>query len=147
MDGQTLEFKMLGPLNQATEMVHVAVDTTIGAKPQQVQSATAGVHSLNKRSQGRRLDQLVVGDGITDPHKLLTDDPTGADRQVSDLGVAHLLIRQTNVSAAGFDQGVGIGMPERIHHRRLSLKDGVVLSRITVAPAVEDGENDGRCRS
>ena len=54
------------------------------------------------------------------------------------LGIAHLALGQPHMGATGLDQGVGIGMPEGIHHRRICGANGVVLSLWLVSPAIED---------
>ena len=58
------------------------------------------------------------------------------------LGVAHLLIRQPHMGTTGLNQGMGIGMPQRFHHRRVALADGVVFAVVAVSPAIQNGEND-----
>ena len=54
------------------------------------------------------------------------------------LGIAHLVVGQANGSAAGLNQGVGIRMPEGIHHRSGGIADGVMVDFVAIAPAIED---------
>ena len=46
------------------------------------------------------------------------------------------------MGTAGLDQRVGIGMPKRLHHRRVALADGVVFAVVAVSPTIQNGEND-----
>ena len=123
-------------------MVDVAVNAAIGAKPQQMQGPAAVGHALLQRCQLRCVLQLIVAHGVADPHQFLTDDPPGADGEMAHLGVAHLLIGQPHMGAAGLDQRVGIGMPKRLHHWRVALADGVVFAVVAVSPTIQNGEND-----
>ena len=56
------------------------------------------------------------------------------------LRIAHLMIWQPDCGAAGLNQGVGIGVPEGIHHRGASSTNGVVIGFVAVAPAIQNGE-------
>ena len=59
------------------------------------------------------------------------------------LRVAHLAIGQANGPTTGFNQGVGIGMPQGIHHRGGRGTDGVVGFVMAIAPTIKNGENSG----
>jgi len=66
---------------------------------------------------------------------------------VTDFRVTHLIVREADIGAAGFDQGVGIGMPKGIHHRGLGRPDGVMAVVVAVAPSIQDAEHNRRNRS
>ena len=74
----------------------------------------------------------------------MADDSAGTNGEVTDFGVAHLIVGQADIGSAGFDQGVGVGMPEGIHHRGLGSPDGVMNVVVPVAPSVQDAEHN-RC--
>jgi hypothetical protein len=61
---------------------------------------------------------------------------------VPHLGVPHLVIGEADIGSAGFNQGMGIGVPQGIHDRRIGRTDGVVGVVVAIAPAIEDAEND-----
>ena len=54
------------------------------------------------------LEEVAVLNGFGDAGQLLIDDAAGADVGVTDLGVAHLAIRQTDIQTGGTQLGVWI---------------------------------------
>ena len=80
---------------------------------------------------------------LADAHQLLADDAAGADGQMTDLGITHLPVREPDGTAAGFDQSMGVGMPEGIHHGGVSSPDGVVTVLTGVTPAIQNGQHNG----
>ena len=56
------------------------------------------------------------------------------------LRIAHLMIWQADSGAAGLNQGVGVGVPEGIHHRGAGSTYGVVIGFVAVTPAIQNGE-------
>ena len=58
--------------------------------------------------------------------------------------ISHLIVGKSDSGAAGLNQGMGVSMPEGIHHRRAGHADRVVIRFGPVSPAVKDGEDD-RC--
>ena len=94
--------------------------------------------------QGTVTGDAAVAHGLADAHQLLADNPAGANREVAHLGIAHLLVGQAHIGATGLDQGVGIGMPQGIHHRGFGVADGVVLLGRAIAPAIQDGQHHWR---
>ena len=144
MDGQLADPCCCGPANQSAEMVNVAVDAAIGAKAQQVQGAVAVHNPFSQLLQCRGGLELVIANGVADPHQFLADDPTRTDGEVTHLGIAHLLIRQAHMGAAGLNQRVWVGMPKRFHHRGLALVNRVMGCIVPMAPAIEDRQDNRR---
>lgn len=122
-------------------MADVAVDAAIGAEPEQMEGAALTQQPISQLVQGRVGRQAAIAYGLADPHQLLTDDPAGANREMAHLRIAHLAVRQTHLSAAGLNQGVGIGLPEGIHHRCAGRMDRVVTCVFPKAPAIKDGQH------
>ena len=127
MDRQLADAHSCGPADQSAEMVNMAVNAAIGAESQQVQGAIAVHQTFCEVLKNLGGLELVLADGVADPHQLLANDPTCTDGEVPHLGVAHLLIRQPHMGPTGLDQRVRVGVPESFHHRRVALADGVVL--------------------
>ena len=98
-------------------------------------------------NQGWCLLELIAPDRITNANQFLTDNPTCSDREVSNLGIAHLLIRQTHIGATGLNQRVGVRMPKGIHYWGFSVTNRVVGLFAAVSPPIKNGEHDGwrRC--
>ena len=146
MDGEIGNAAVSSPLDQSTEMVHVAMNTPIGAEAEQMQRAPSLLGPFCQLLQRWGVSELIAAHRVANSHQLLADDAARTDGQVAHFRVAHLLIGQSHVGAAGLNQGVRIGMPEGIHHRRAALLDGVVLACLPVAPAIKNRENDrGNC--
>ena len=68
---------------------------------------------------------------------LVIDHAAGADVHMSDFGIAHLLRRQADPFFGSVDQGMGVGFPQEIPVRLARLADGVVVTFLAVAEAVE----------
>ena len=107
--------------------------------------------------QGVAVGEQLVGQGVerwiggnaavlhslANPHQFLANNPARTNGEVAHLGVAHLAIGQANGPTTGFNQGVGIGMPKGIHYRGCRGTDGVMGFVVAIAPAIENGQNNG----
>src|SRR4030065_433728 len=71
-----------------------------------------------------------------DARVFLVDHPAGAEIQVPDLGVAHLVRGQANRRLGGVNQGMRVVLPEKIPSGFSGLSDGVVFGIFPVTPAV-----------
>ena len=89
----------------------------------------------------RVLHDRVVAAGAVDLHEVLINDAAGADIRVSDLGVAHLSLRQADVKAACLKLGIGILAEQLIQIRLFGGGDGVARSCRSDAVAVKDYKN------
>ena len=88
-------------------------------------------------------EETAVGDGGVDAGHVHADDAACAEIEVAHFGVAHLTVRQANVVVAGTEESVGVGREEPVVRGLAGERDGVAVSLGAVAPAVEDGEDDG----
>src|SRR5437667_1409330 len=103
--------------------------------------AAAGAGVLHGIKQHRMFEEFAILDHQFDPRRIHVDDAAGADIQVSDFAVAHLIVRQPHVLAAGVNQRIGIFAEEPVVNRLASKGDGVSFGFGAVAPAVEDDED------
>ena len=131
-----------GPVQQAGEVIDVAVDAAVGAEADQVQGAAIGQQCVGQAVDRIISGQAAVAYGLADANKLLADDSARTNREVANLGVAHLVVRQPYRRPARLDQGVWIGMPEGIHHRSVGRTNGIVFAVMAVAPAIQNGQHD-----
>jgi len=92
--------------------------------------------------QRRVLEERAVADGGIHALEILEENPARADRQVADLGVAHLPGRQPDRLAGGREGRVRVLAPEPVEDGRASQLDGVARPGRRAAPAVEDDEDD-----
>ena len=122
---------------QRPQVVDVRVDAAVGDEPEQVDAVAA----LERRAEERRvLEERAVLDRLVHAHQVLVEDPAGADRQVADLGVAHLAGRQADRLAGGVERRVRVLGPEPVEDGRVGELDGVARAGRRAAPAVEDDE-------
>ena len=70
----------------------MAVHPTVGTEPDQMEAAFPLQQLVCQRVEGWVGVDAAVSDGLADAHQLLADDPTRADGEVADLGVAHLVV-------------------------------------------------------
>ena len=69
-------------------------------------------------------------------------DAPGSHVEMPDLAVAHLIVWQPHIFAAGVNQRVGIFPQQPVVSWFASERNGVCLGFGAVPPAVEDGENE-----
>ena len=127
-------------LEQRAQVVDVRVDAAVRDEAEQVDVAAARARALERPDERRVLEERAVADRLVHAHQVLEEDPPGADRQVPDLGVAHLPRRQPDRLAGGLQRRVRVLAPEPVEHRRRRQLDGVARPGRRAAPAVEDDE-------
>ena len=86
------------------------------------------------------LEERAVADRDVHALEILEEDPARADREMADLGVAHLALGQPDRLARGLQRRVRIFAPEPVEDGRLRELDRVAGSGRRAAPAVEDDE-------
>src|SRR6266568_7353819 len=103
--------------------------------------AAAGARVLHGAEQYGMLKEFAILDHQLDAGRIHVDDASGADVQVSDFAVTHLIVRQADILAAGMNQRIGILAQQAVVNRLAGKSDGIGFSFGTVAPAVEDDED------
>ena len=86
---------------------------------------------------------MLVAPRLGNAHQFLADDPPGSDGEVTDFRIAHLIVGQPDMGAAGLNQAMGIGVPEGVHDGRLGTANGVVDVGFAVTPSIKDGQHHG----
>src|SRR5690606_30948480 len=108
-----------------------------------VQDAVVGDRLLAGGDQLGVVEEAAAFDRGVDAGQFLVHHPACADVHVADLGVAHLPVRQADVSTLGVDQGGRAGFPQPAPVGHVGLGDGVVARILAVAPAVQDQQDHG----
>ena len=116
------------------------VDAAVGDEPEQVDVRAAVLRPLERPHEGGVLEERALLDRAVHALEILVEDAARANRQVADLGVAHLPLRKTNRSAGSVERRVGVAGPERVEDRRVGELDRVPGTRRRAAPPVEDDE-------
>ena len=88
--------------------VHAAVRN----EPEQVHVAAAVARAPKRRDERHVLEEAAVRDRAVDPLEVLVEHAAGADRQMADLGVAHLPRRQTDRLARRSEPRVRVLAPQ-----------------------------------
>ena len=97
--------------------------------------------ALDQADQSGRLLDLAVGDRLADARQVLHHDAAGADVEMSDLGIAHLPLRQADIRARRAQEGVRAGVPQAVEGGGARLADGVVGRVLPPAPAVQNHQH------
>jgi hypothetical protein len=98
--------------------------------------------ALEGADEGGILEEGPVLDRLVHAHQVLEEHAAGADRQVPDLGVAHLARGKADRLAGGLQGRVRVLGPELVEDGRLGQLDGVARARRSQAPTIEDDERD-----
>src|SRR5436190_6368657 len=96
---------------------------------------------LERALEGGAVEEGSILDRLVHAHQILVEPAAGADRQVPDLGIAHLPRRQPDGLARGHERRVRVLAPEPVEDRRLGQLDGVARPLRGAPPAVEDDED------
>ncbi len=120
----------------------LGVDATIGDQTEEMQRAIllrSKCNRLNERGIGK---EAAVSDGAVDAHDIHADDASGAQVQMSNLGIPHLAVGQANKVIARVDQSAWKFFDKMIVRWLASQRDGVAVRIRAIAPSVENGENN-----
>ena len=135
----TLDRKLDGCMNVAL----VAVHTTLRQQADDMDGRIVLDRLVDRIGQGTVRKKRAGTDRTADACELLVDDTPGAKIQVTNLGIAHLVCRQSHRRARGGNRRVGVLAPQPVKNRRSRLRDGIVGRLLAVAPAVENQQCDG----
>ena len=105
-------------LEQRLQVVEMRVDAALRDEAEQVDVAAALPGALERGQERWVLVEGAVADGGVHALQILEEDPAGADRQVTDLGVAHLSGRQADRLAGGRERRVRVLAPEPVEDGR-----------------------------
>ena len=113
---------------------------TVRDEPEEVDVAAPLAGAVERPPEGGVVGEAPVGDRLVDADEVLVENAARADRQVADLGVAHLPGREAYCLAGSLERGVWVLGPEAVEDGRVRQLDRVPRARRRAAPAVEDDE-------
>ena len=136
----------LRELEHGKEMIVVTVHAARGDQPHDVQRAAVLLDPAHDGEQRLILEEVAVLDITRNACELLIDDTPCADIRMSDLGVAHLPVRQTDVLTRCLDFRMLELLHQAVEYRRLCHGDGIVLQivRIAISESIHDDERNRR---
>ena len=142
--GAVLHPVALRQLEQRLQVRDVRVHAAVRDEPEQMHVRVARVGALEDAGERRVLEERAVLDRLVDPLEVLEEHAARADRQMADLGVAHLAGREPDRLAGRGQLRVRVLAPEPVEDGRLRELDRVPGPGRRDAPAVEDDERDER---
>ncbi len=110
----------------------------VGQQPGQVQPAAGSLGFGDALQQHRVAEEIAVQDRLGDAGQILVDHPAGTDVEMTDLGVAHLALRQPHRHARSSDLHMGILFQQSGQIGGDRLGNGVVLGAGVDAPAIQN---------
>ena len=104
-------------LEQGAQVIDVRVHTAARDETEQMDGTAALACAAERSDQCRVREQRAVADRRVSPGQVLQEDAARADREMPDLGVAHLALWQPDRSARRGDLRVRIALPEPVEDR------------------------------
>ena len=127
-------------VEQRLQVLEMRVDAALRDEAEQMHGAPALLRALERGHQRRVLEERSVADGGVHALQVLEEDPARPDRQVPDLGVAHLTGREADGLTGCGERRVWELAPEAVEDRRARQLDGVAGTGRSAAPAIENDE-------
>ena len=128
-------------LRQRDRVLLVRVHAAGRHQAEQVAGAARRLQLRDQVRERRRAGEAAVLGGVADARQFLHHHAPGADVQMTDLGIAHLAVRQPDVAAGGVQEGVRAALPQPVEVRLARLTDRVVGGFLAPAEAVEDHQH------
>ena len=106
-----------------------------------MQPAATGARVLHGAQQDRMREEFAILDHQLDASAVHVHNATGADVEMTNFAVPHLAVGESDVVAAGLNQGIGIFAQQPIVRGLAGQGNGVGLGFGAVSPAIEDDEH------
>src|SRR5512132_4680726 len=116
------------------------MDAAVRDEPEQVDVGATLLRSLERSDERGVLEERPIRDRAVHALEVLVENAAGADRQMADLRVAHLAVRQPDRLTGGLERRVRVSRPEGVEHRRLGQLDRIPRAGGRDAPPIEDDE-------
>src|SRR5690242_12241684 len=120
----------------------MTMDTAITQQTYDMQLRTLLFDVAHRIVQSIVLEESTIGDGIVDQRNVLNDDEASPQVQVSNLRVAHLSHRKTNILFCRPDQCPWTCSAPVVDIGYFGELDTVAFCLLALAPTVEDGEHN-----
>ncbi len=121
-------------------VVFMAVNAAGGKQAHQVHSTVAADGFINGGAKYGIFRKTTFFYIFVDACQALINHPASAQVHVPNLGITHLSLGQADKHAGGVDECFRLIFPELIPTRGVGVADGVVFSRVTVAPAIKNDQ-------
>ncbi len=132
-----------GHLDGGLHVVDMAVYTAVGKQSEHVHGAAGFCRLVDGFGEHGIVEEGAVLDGQADASQFLIDHAACPKIEVTHFGVAHLPVGQTDDAPAGVDQRVGVVVPQLVKNGGVGQRDGIVIRRFAIAPAIQDDQTGG----
>lgn len=119
-------------------MINMTVDTPVRKKTNKMETRVVFHSKIECGYQVGITSQGTVGNGIINPHKIVSDDASRSDSHMSNFGVAHNTFRQSNSCTGGLKRRHRVRCEETIQERCFRQKDGIGLRIFSQTETVKD---------
>src|SRR6266702_5358318 len=119
----------------------IRVHATIRYQAEKMKLSSISSHVLHGIEQYRMFEEFAVLNHQLDTRRIHVNDAPRADVQMSNFAIAHLIVRQADVLAAGMNQSVGIFAQESVVSGLAGKGNRVGFGFSAVSPAIEDDED------
>ena len=128
-------------------MVLLRMHAAVGDEAEEMKLAAALAGKLQGPQDNWMPEEFPARDQLVDARDVHADDPAGSDVEVADFAVAHLAVRQAHEVIGSVQKGARELRKQLVVVGLARQRDGVVLDLRTIAPSVEDGEDNGSALS
>jgi hypothetical protein len=125
-------------LHHRHDVIFVAVDAAWRHQAHDMYCFAGGNRFIDRGGQYRVGEEGAFFNFHIETGQVLIDDTTGAQVDVAYFGVPHLTVRQADFEAGCIDQGMWTFGPQRVHYRRFSAINGVILLVFAIAVAIQN---------
>ena len=142
VDIDLLRAQVLGHVQQAEQMVNVAVHAAVAGQAHKVDGLARVNGRFHITHQNVVLAHTAVPDALGDEGELLVHDAARTNVGVAHLAVAHLAVGQAHVHAGGPDGGVGVLGKQPVQVGRFRRHNGVAVGLVRhPAKPIQDAEH------
>ena len=128
---------------QREHVVDVRMHAAVGQQTEDVQGGIEPLALVDRAHQRFVFEEITVLNGLGDAGQLLIHDAARADIGVTDLGVAHLTVRQADIQTGSADIGHRVFLKDLVQIRRVRRLDRIALLFIAMAEAVHNDQSRG----
>src|SRR5579864_308144 len=116
--------------------------SSVRNQPKQVKPALSGARMFHRLEQHRMREEFAILDHQIDARDVHVHNASRADVKMPDLAISHLPFGQSDESAAGMKQGVGVLAKQAVVRRFTRQRDGIGFGFGAISPAIENDQNE-----